>query len=196
MRSTVRAPAPIARRTASWLSASPTPRPLIVSSTTTSSIQARTPVGILKAIVTVAFLATAAAAYWLFDVFDANNRLAAAIGVLWNPALVVLLVGEGHLDAVMTLLIVVSLGLTLRGRTAGGLLVQLLGVFTRYVPVLLLPSASDRLMGLPGARWLRAALPHPTYAEIPGDLGHTAIAAPPETAESDFVGKAIRGFLK
>ena len=48
MRSTVRAPAPIARRTASWLSAWPTPRPLIVSSTTTSSIQARTPIRMLK----------------------------------------------------------------------------------------------------------------------------------------------------
>jgi len=46
--STVRAPNPTARRTASWLRASPTPRPLTASSTTTSSIQARTPVGILK----------------------------------------------------------------------------------------------------------------------------------------------------
>ena len=48
MSSTVRAPNPTARRTASWLRASPTPRPLTASSTTTSSIQARTPVGILK----------------------------------------------------------------------------------------------------------------------------------------------------
>jgi homoserine O-acetyltransferase/O-succinyltransferase len=64
------------------------------------------------------------------------------------------------------------------------------------LPVLLLPSVSDRLMGLSGARWLHAALPHPTYAEIPGDLGHVAIAAPAETPEGDFVEKAIRRFLK
>jgi homoserine O-acetyltransferase len=64
------------------------------------------------------------------------------------------------------------------------------------VPALLLPSTSDRLLGLSGARWLKAALPHPTYAEIPGDLGHSAITAPAETPEGDFVEKAIRGFLK
>ena len=64
------------------------------------------------------------------------------------------------------------------------------------LPVLLLPSTSDRLMELSGARWLRAALPRPSYAEIPGDLGHAAIIAPPETPEGDFVEKAIRGFLK
>jgi len=64
------------------------------------------------------------------------------------------------------------------------------------VPVLLLPSASDRLIGLSGARRLKATLPHPTYAEIPGDLGNTAIAAAAATPEGGFIDKAIRGFLK
>jgi homoserine O-acetyltransferase/O-succinyltransferase len=64
------------------------------------------------------------------------------------------------------------------------------------VPVLLMPSASDRLVGPVGARWLRAALPRPSYAEIPGELGHRAIAAPAETPEDEFIERAIRGFLK
>jgi homoserine O-acetyltransferase len=63
-------------------------------------------------------------------------------------------------------------------------------------PVLLMPSASDRLTSLSGARWLRAALRHATYAEIPGDLGHRALAPPPGSAEADFIDRTIRGFLK
>jgi homoserine O-acetyltransferase len=64
------------------------------------------------------------------------------------------------------------------------------------MPVLLLPSASDRLFGLDGARRLRAGLPRSNYAEIPGDLGHRAIAALPGSSEADFVERTIRGFLK
>ena len=63
-------------------------------------------------------------------------------------------------------------------------------------PVLLLPSASDRLVGIAAARRLRDALPQATYAEIPGDRGHTALAAPPGTPEGDFIATAIRNFLK
>jgi homoserine O-acetyltransferase len=63
------------------------------------------------------------------------------------------------------------------------------------MPVLLLASASDRLVGLAGAQRLRALLPHPTYAEIAADIGHNAIAAPPGTAEGDFIDRTIRGFL-
>ena len=63
------------------------------------------------------------------------------------------------------------------------------------MPVLLLASASDRLTGLAGAHRLRTLLAHASYAEIPTDLGHSAIASPPGTAEGDFIDRAIRGFL-
>ncbi len=63
------------------------------------------------------------------------------------------------------------------------------------MPVLLLPSGSDRLIGLAGARRLRAGLPQATYAEIPSELGHRAIAAPPGSPEADFIAQAIRAFL-
>ena len=46
MRSTVRTPLAWASRMASWVSAAPMPCPRADSSTTTSSIQARSPVGI------------------------------------------------------------------------------------------------------------------------------------------------------
>lgn len=64
------------------------------------------------------------------------------------------------------------------------------------MPVLLITAAADRLVAPSSGRWLQVALPHAGYAEIPGDMGHRAIAAPTGTAEADFVERTIRGFLK
>jgi homoserine O-acetyltransferase len=62
-------------------------------------------------------------------------------------------------------------------------------------PALLLPSVSDRLLGVNGARRLRDGLKKATYAEIPGDLGHRAGRAAPDTPEGDFIDHQIRDFL-
>jgi homoserine O-acetyltransferase len=62
-------------------------------------------------------------------------------------------------------------------------------------PTLLLASASDRLVGVDGARRIRDGIPQPTYAEIPSDLGHRAVRVAPGTPEGDFIDRQIRGFL-
>ena len=62
-------------------------------------------------------------------------------------------------------------------------------------PTLLLPSASDRLVGGDGARRIQGGIPHATYAEIPSDLGHRAVRALPGTAAGDFIDRQVRGFL-
>jgi homoserine acetyltransferase len=62
-------------------------------------------------------------------------------------------------------------------------------------PTLILPSASDRLLGLAGARRIRDGVKHSSYAEIPSDLGHRAGRAAPETPEGHFVDQQIRSFL-
>jgi homoserine O-acetyltransferase/O-succinyltransferase len=64
------------------------------------------------------------------------------------------------------------------------------------MPVLLMDNARDRLIDPGATRLMRAALPHAVYAEIPGDLGHRAIAVPPGTPEGDFIERTIRAFLK
>jgi homoserine O-acetyltransferase len=64
------------------------------------------------------------------------------------------------------------------------------------MPVLLLESLSDRLIRPVGVRRLSAALPHASYAEIPGELGHRAITAAPGNPEAEFIERAIRAFLK
>jgi homoserine O-acetyltransferase len=62
-------------------------------------------------------------------------------------------------------------------------------------PALVLPSISDRLFGLDGARRLRDGIKQATYAEIPSELGHRAARAAPGTAEGDFIDRQIRAFL-
>ncbi len=62
-------------------------------------------------------------------------------------------------------------------------------------PALILPSVSDRLLGLNGARRIRDGLKRVTYAEIPTDLGHRAGRAALETPEGDFIDRQIRAFL-
>jgi homoserine O-acetyltransferase len=62
-------------------------------------------------------------------------------------------------------------------------------------PTLILPSASDRLLGVDGARLIRDRVKQATYAEIPSDLGHRAARPAPGTPEEDFVDRQIRAFL-
>jgi homoserine O-acetyltransferase len=62
-------------------------------------------------------------------------------------------------------------------------------------PTLILPSTSDGLLGLAGARRIRDGVKHSSYAEIPSDLGHRAGCAAAETPEGHFVDQQIRSFL-
>jgi len=62
-------------------------------------------------------------------------------------------------------------------------------------PILILPSASDRLLGLDGARRIRDGIRQTSYAEIPSDRGHRAALPAPETPEGEFVDRKIREFL-
>ena len=62
-------------------------------------------------------------------------------------------------------------------------------------PTLLLANASDRLVGIDGARRIRDGIPKATYGEIPSDLGHRAVRALPGTNEGDFIDRQVRGFL-
>ncbi len=62
-------------------------------------------------------------------------------------------------------------------------------------PTLILPSATDRLLGLDGARRIRDEVKQASYAEIPSDLGHRAARPLPGSPETDFIDRQIRAFL-
>jgi homoserine O-acetyltransferase len=75
----------------------------------------------------------------------------------------------------------------------GGDMAAALGLIT--APILILPSATDRLLGLGGARRIRDGVKSATYAEIPTELGHRAARPVPGTPETDFIDRQIRAFL-
>lgn len=62
-------------------------------------------------------------------------------------------------------------------------------------PTLVLPSTTDRLIGLDSARRIRDGVKQARYAEIPSDLGHRAARVTPGTPEADFIDRQIRAFL-
>jgi len=62
-------------------------------------------------------------------------------------------------------------------------------------PTLVIASASDRLVGVEGARRIADGVKRARYAEIPTDLGHRAMRAPPGSAEAKFTERQIRQFL-
>ena len=62
-------------------------------------------------------------------------------------------------------------------------------------PTLVLPSASDRLLGVDGARRIRDGVKQAIYSEIPSNLGHRAARRGSGTPEGDFVDRQIRAFL-
>jgi homoserine O-acetyltransferase len=62
-------------------------------------------------------------------------------------------------------------------------------------PVLVLASASDRLLGLDGTRRIRDLARHATYVEIPSDMGHRGLGEDAEPAEAATIARAVRIFL-
>ena len=62
-------------------------------------------------------------------------------------------------------------------------------------PTLVLTSASDRLVGIEGARRIADAVKRARYAEIPTDVGHRAMRASPDSPEFSFIDRQIRQFL-
>jgi homoserine O-acetyltransferase len=62
-------------------------------------------------------------------------------------------------------------------------------------PTLILPSASDRLLGVDGARRIRDGVKQASYAEIPSDLGHRAARPASGTPEGEFIDGQIRALL-
>jgi homoserine acetyltransferase len=58
-----------------------------------------------------------------------------------------------------------------------------------------MPSESDRLLGVDGARRIRDSVKQASYAEIPSDHGHRAARPAPGTPEGEFIERQIRAFL-
>ncbi len=101
---------------------------------------AGTAVLLLKGLVIAASLGSAALIWAILGWVRPAHQLLGTLIYLWNPVIIVEFAAEGHNDALMILCILAALFLAVRTRPALALAMLLLGVLTKYVPVILLPA--------------------------------------------------------
>ena len=93
-----------------------------------------------KAIVVAASLGCAALIWKILGRVRPEDRLLGTLVYLWNPLIVVEFAGEGHNDALMILLVLVSLLFTVTARPALSLVGMIMGVLVKYLPVIFAPA--------------------------------------------------------
>lgn len=95
---------------------------------------------LFKGLVVAASLGSAALIWAILGRVRPGDRLLGTLLYLWNPVVVVELAGEGHNDGLVILCVLAALFLTLTRRPALAFALLLLGVLTKYLPLILLPT--------------------------------------------------------
>jgi len=93
---------------------------------------------LLKGLVVAASLGSAALIWAILGRVRPADQLLGTLLYLWNPVIIVEFAAEGHNDALMILCVLAALLLTVSGWPALALIALLLGVLTKYVPLILL----------------------------------------------------------
>ena len=96
---------------------------------------------LMKAIVMLASFACAACIWSLVGRTAPQSQLTATLAYLWNPLIVTEFAGEGHNDAVMVAFTVATLALVAARRPVAGGVALVLGILTKYLPMLFAPLA-------------------------------------------------------
>jgi hypothetical protein len=115
---------------------------------------------ILKCVAAAASLAVAALIWFALCGRRLEERLFGTVAYLWNPMIVAEIAGDGHNDALMTLLVLAALALTLRRPIVAGV-ASTAAALTKYVPLLFLPAQAVyiwRTERAPGRRLRIAAV--------------------------------------
>jgi hypothetical protein len=94
---------------------------------------------VFKGVAVAGSLAAAALIRWILGLVRPADRDLGTVAYLWNPAVLVEVAGEGHNDALMAALVLLALGLTLRGRVALAVVAMVGAALTKYLPLLLIP---------------------------------------------------------
>jgi hypothetical protein len=94
---------------------------------------------ILKAIIVMASLGSAALIWSILGRVRPEVQLLGTLGYLANPLIVIELAGEGHNDALMVFFVLTALFFAVLWRPAASLVALLLGALTKYLPLILLP---------------------------------------------------------
>jgi hypothetical protein len=147
-----------------WLPVHPvTPYGPLVTAVETSVVRlagddVRVAMLLFKSIALVASLAAAGLIWWILGRLRPWDRDLGTLAYLWNPAVMVEVAGEGHNDSLMTMLVLLALGLTLRGRVGLSLFVMAGAVATKYLPLLLVPLQVGYALRVRGERAQRVLL--------------------------------------
>jgi alpha-1,6-mannosyltransferase len=95
---------------------------------------------LIKGVVVLASLGSAALVWMILGRLRPTDQLLGTLAYLANPLIVVELAGEGHNDALMVFFVLASLVLSIARRPTTALLALLLGVLTKYLPLIFLPA--------------------------------------------------------
>jgi hypothetical protein len=91
---------------------------------------------LMKTVVVAASLGTAFLIWSFLGRVHPSAQLLGTLTYLWNPLILVEFAGESHNDAVMMFFVVAALAACGAGRPAASVIAQVLGMLSKYLPVL------------------------------------------------------------
>lgn len=95
---------------------------------------------LLKSVIVAASLGTGLCIWIFLGRVRPTAQFYGTLAYLWNPLILAEFAGDGHNDALMVFFVVASLAACAAQRRTTSLVMQLLGVLTKYVSLLLLPA--------------------------------------------------------
>ena len=100
----------------------------------------------LKLIMSASFLLTAWTVSKILDLLKPSKTPWALFFFLWNPLVLLELIGEGHNDAVMMALMMVGLYLMVRSKHVAGFMALFFSMMTKFATIILLPLYASLLL--------------------------------------------------
>lgn len=93
-----------------------------------------------KAIATIASLCSARLIWVILGRISPTSQLQGTLAYLWNPLIIMEFAGEGHNDALMIFFSLAAVGGCIAYRPTTSMIMQLLGVMSKYICLLFLPA--------------------------------------------------------
>ncbi|MBW4564977.1 MAG: hypothetical protein KME32_28490 [Mojavia pulchra JT2-VF2] len=113
---------------------------------------------LIKSLIVSSSLLCAALIWRILGHVRPKDQLLGTLVYLWNPVVIVEFAAEGHNDALMIFFILLSLLLALQTYPAKSLVMLLLGVLTKYLPLILLPAQVIYFWRTQSTRWNQGKL--------------------------------------
>ena len=99
-----------------------------------------TQVLLYKSVIVAASLLSAALIWLILGWVRPQDQLLGTLIYLWNPMVIVEFAAEGHNDALMIVFVLLAILLAVRARPASAIVALMLGILTKYLPLIFLPA--------------------------------------------------------